>query len=86
MFVCIYIYILSSTDRLFSCITTHQSGETHKILQAGIETLVTLCQSDNIPHMYIYTHIHESHSKRSKLQPERVQETRQFFNIVFLVL
>ena len=39
-------HILSSTDRLFHCFTTLQCNLTHKMLQAEIETQVTLCQSD----------------------------------------
>ena len=46
IYLSIYIYILSSTDRLFRCITTLQTGW---MLQAGTETCLTLCKSDNIP-------------------------------------
>ena len=38
----IYIYILSSTDRLFRSIRTLQCGKTHRTLEAGIETRPTL--------------------------------------------
>ena len=41
-----YIDILSSTDRLFRCITTHQCGKTREMLQAGVETRLILRQSD----------------------------------------
>ena len=37
----IYIYILSSTDRLFRCIITLQCGYTRRTLEAGIETRKT---------------------------------------------
>ena len=45
----IYIYILSSIDRLFHCITTHQCSWTCEMLQSGIEP-GKLCQPDNILH------------------------------------
>ena len=48
-YIYIYIYIQSATDRLFHCITTLQCGQTCKMLQAKIETYLTLCQADDIP-------------------------------------
>ena len=41
----IYIYILSSTDRLFRSIRTLQCGQIHWTLEAGIETHPTLRQT-----------------------------------------
>ena len=46
---CIYTYILSSKDRLFLCITSLQCDSTREMFQAGIETSLTLRQTDNIP-------------------------------------
>ena len=37
------VYVLLSTERLFCCITTFQCALTHRMLQAGIETHLTLC-------------------------------------------
>ena len=37
-YIYIYICILSSTDRLFRCITTLQCGQTRRTLEARIET------------------------------------------------
>ena len=48
----IYIYILSSTDRLFRCITTHQCGYTRKMLQTRIKTRLTLRLSDILQRSY----------------------------------
>ena len=45
MYIYIYVCILSSTDRLFRCITTLQCGQTHRMLHAGIETGLTLSQT-----------------------------------------
>ena len=42
-------YILSSTQRLFCCITTLLCGQTHKMLEAGIETCPTLRQTQSQP-------------------------------------
>ena len=44
----IYIYMLSSTDRLFRCIITLQCSQTRDTLQAGIETRLNLRQADDI--------------------------------------
>ena len=40
--VCVCVCVLSSTDRLFHCITTLSCGYTRWMLQAGIET-VSMC-------------------------------------------
>ena len=50
----IYIYILSSTNRLFRCITTLQCSYTREMLQAGIETRLSLRQSDILPQRYLH--------------------------------
>ena len=43
IYIYIYIYyILSSTDRVFRCITTLQGGNTRRTLEAGIETRPTI--------------------------------------------
>ena len=52
IYIYIYIYTVSSTDRLFRCITTHQRGETREMLQAEVETRLTLRQSDILPENY----------------------------------
>ena len=39
----IYIYILSSTDRMFRCTTNLQCSYTRLLLQAGLETRLNLC-------------------------------------------
>ena len=43
------MYTLSSTDSLFCCITTFKWGKTGEILQAEIETRVTLRLLDILP-------------------------------------
>ena len=42
----IYIYIYIVIHRLFRWITTLQCGQTHEIRQAGVETWITLRQSN----------------------------------------
>ena len=42
------MYILSSTDRMFRCISTLQCGYTRETLQAGIKMRLNLRQIDNI--------------------------------------
>ena len=59
MCVCVYkSYILSSTERLFCCITTHQCGETRELFEYGIENWPTLHQPDNLPHSHQQTYKH----------------------------
>ena len=55
----IYILILSSIDSRFRCITTLQCGETCEILYVGIETRLTLPQSDILPQSYQHSHRNE---------------------------
>ena len=50
-----YIFILSSTDRLFRCIITLQCGSTYEMLQAGIESRLILHQSDILPQILRYS-------------------------------
>ena len=55
MHVSLYIHqidILSSTDKLFRCISIHPCGETHEMILDGIETRLTLREPDNIPHRH----------------------------------
>ena len=51
-------YTMSSIDRLFCCITTLQCGYTREIIQDGIETRLTLRQSD-ILYIYITCNAHK---------------------------
>ena len=55
----LYIYILSSTDRLFRSIRTHQCGETCQIPEARIETWMTV------------TPIQDSITRLRRNQPKR---------------
>ena len=50
------MYKLSSTDRIFICITTHQCRQTHEILHVGIETRLTLRQSGILPLIHQQPH------------------------------
>ena len=54
-----YIYILSSTDRLFRCITTLQYSSTSGMLPAEIETRLNLYE------LYILPNSHQ-HSQRKR--------------------
>ena len=51
----IYIYIYSNPQTGFSCIRTLQYVDTHEMLQAGIETWLTLCQLDILPLTYYHS-------------------------------
>ena len=56
-YIYIYIYILSSTDRLFRCITNFLCNKRREMLQAKIETRLTLILSDFL----LQSHLYSSH-------------------------
>ena len=53
------MYILSSTNTLFCCITTLQCEQTREMLQVGIETRLTLRQSDILPRTIVLLSVSE---------------------------